>query len=48
LRRAAPVLWEGRRFWSGEASEAGAREARPVLRRAQVPVRVSATLGAAR
>jgi CDP-diacylglycerol---glycerol-3-phosphate 3-phosphatidyltransferase len=48
LLRAAPVLWEGRRFWSGEASEAGAREARPVLRRAQVPVRVSATLGAAR
>jgi len=48
LLRAAPVLWEGQRFWSGKANEERAREARPVLRRPPVPVGVSATLGAAR
>jgi CDP-diacylglycerol--glycerol-3-phosphate 3-phosphatidyltransferase len=44
----APVLWEGRRFWCCEVSEAGEPKARPVLRRPRVPVRVGATIGAAR
>jgi CDP-diacylglycerol---glycerol-3-phosphate 3-phosphatidyltransferase len=48
LLRAAPVLWEGRRFWSGAAGKEGAREPQPVSRRPQAPVRVGATVGAAR
>jgi hypothetical protein len=47
LLRAAPVLWEGRRFWS-TADEAGAPKARPVSRRPRLPVRVSVPMGAAR
>jgi len=48
LLRAAPVLWEGQRFCSRWASEAGAREAREVFQRPPVPARVGRTLGAAR
>jgi CDP-diacylglycerol--glycerol-3-phosphate 3-phosphatidyltransferase len=47
LLRAAPVLWEGRRFWSA-VEEAGAPKVRPVALRPRVTVRVTVPMGAAR
>ncbi|MGA8100730.1 MAG: CDP-alcohol phosphatidyltransferase family protein [Candidatus Acidiferrales bacterium] len=47
LLRAAPVLWQGRRFWSA-VDKSDTPKARPVSRRPPVPVRVSVPMGAAR
>jgi CDP-diacylglycerol--glycerol-3-phosphate 3-phosphatidyltransferase len=48
LLRAAPVLWEGRRFWS-VAGEPNARAAPPpAAKSAPLSVRVTAPMGAAR